>query len=231
MRKEKILGRRKFNEELKEMRRAEIVEAARKVFGRGGFERTTVADICAEAQIAHGTFYHYFKDKMSVLEAVLDEFLGQLYVFLDDWNSQPPTAPEEVSVFLKKGWALIGDVFLENVDLTRIFFQEAYRSGEIFDTRIRSFYDTVSRIFATNLERGIELGGIYPCDTKITAEMIISVMERVFYKFALGEVDEPLETYIRKAAIFIERAIVRKEGRGAVKDFPRSLRALSEEPA
>ncbi len=205
------MGRRKFTEELKEMRQAEIVEAARKVFSENGYERTTVAGICAEAEISHGTFYHYFKDKLSVMEAVLDEFLGRIRVYLDVWGAELPNAPEGVADFIKRGWSLLIEFFIENMDITRIFFQEAYRSGDVFNTRIKTFQDAVTQTVAQHLNRGVELGMLYPCDTGLTADLIVSVIERAFYKFAIGEVGEPLESYVEKAALFIERAIVKRD--------------------
>jgi len=202
-----VLGRGRFAAEVKKMRRAEIIRAARKVLGQKGFERATVADICAEAEIAHGTFYHYFKDKLSVLEAVLDEFLQQVYEALAFLGRQPVTSPEEISKSFEKGWVLLGGLFVENRDITRIFFQEAYRSGEVFDTRIKSFYDRLSKNIASYLERGVELGFLYPCEPGITADMIISAVERAFYKYVVEEIDEPLDAFMGKAALFVQRAI------------------------
>jgi AcrR family transcriptional regulator len=204
------LGRNRFAIEVKKLRRAEIVAAARRVLGQKGFERATVADICAEAEIAHGTFYHYFKDKLSVLEAVLDEFLQQVYEALAFLGSQPLSGAEEIRKSFEKGWQLLGTLFIENKDITRIFFQEAYRSGEVFDTRIKSFYKDLSRSIASYLERGIELGFLYPCDAEITADMIISAVERAFYKYVVEEVDESLESFTGKAALFVQRAIFKR---------------------
>jgi AcrR family transcriptional regulator len=192
------------------MRRAEIVNAARTVLGRKGFDRATVADICAEAEIAHGTFYHYFKDKLSVLEAVLDEFLQQVYEALAFLGAQPAAGPDEIKQFFEKGWMLLGRIFVENKDITRIFFQEAYRSGEVFDTRIKSFYRDLSQNIASYLERGVELGFLYPCDPEITADMIISAVERAFYRYVVEEVDESLEAFMGKASLFIQRAIFKR---------------------
>jgi AcrR family transcriptional regulator len=50
-----------------------LVGAARALFATRGFEGTTIADIAEAADLGFGTFYRYFPDKESVLEAVLDE--------------------------------------------------------------------------------------------------------------------------------------------------------------
>jgi len=56
-------------------RRADIVRAAHRCIARRGFERATTAQICTEAGVSSGTFFHYFPTKTAVLVAVLQEGL------------------------------------------------------------------------------------------------------------------------------------------------------------
>ncbi len=53
--------------------RQSILEAARAVFARIGYEATTVRDIIRETDLAAGTFYNYFRSKEEVFEALADE--------------------------------------------------------------------------------------------------------------------------------------------------------------
>ena len=55
-----------------EFRRAEILDAARKVFARQGFERGMMDEIAREAGIAKGTVYLYFRSKQEIFRAVLE---------------------------------------------------------------------------------------------------------------------------------------------------------------
>ncbi len=52
--------------------RQAILEAARRVFARLGYDATTVRDIIRETELAAGTFYNYFKSKEEVFEALSD---------------------------------------------------------------------------------------------------------------------------------------------------------------
>ena len=49
-----------------------LIDAARGLFARQGFEATTIAAIAEAADLGFGTFYRYFPDKDAILEAVLD---------------------------------------------------------------------------------------------------------------------------------------------------------------
>lgn len=56
-------------------RRATIVDAAYRCMARHGYERTTTAQICKNAGVSSGTFFHYFPTKAAVLAAVLEDGL------------------------------------------------------------------------------------------------------------------------------------------------------------
>ena len=53
-------------------RLTEILDAAEKLFATKSYDLTTVNDILEVVGIGKGTFYHYFKSKEEVMEAVLD---------------------------------------------------------------------------------------------------------------------------------------------------------------
>lgn len=59
-----------------EQRRAQILEAARRLFVEGGYEGTRVEDILGELSLSKGGFYHHFASKDEVLEALVREELG-----------------------------------------------------------------------------------------------------------------------------------------------------------
>ncbi|SHF79870.1 TetR/AcrR family transcriptional regulator [Streptoalloteichus hindustanus] len=56
-----------------EAKRRHILNAAAVCFARKGFERTTVAEICAEAGISSGSLFHYFPTKRSVFVAIFEQ--------------------------------------------------------------------------------------------------------------------------------------------------------------
>ena len=52
-------------------RKNEIIDTAEHLFAVKGYEQCSVNDILKEIGIAKGTFYHYFKSKEEVLDAVI----------------------------------------------------------------------------------------------------------------------------------------------------------------
>ncbi len=53
-------------------RRAQILDAATKVFAEKGFHNATIKDVAKAAGIADGTIYNYFENKTALLLGILD---------------------------------------------------------------------------------------------------------------------------------------------------------------
>jgi AcrR family transcriptional regulator len=53
--------------------RQKILDAGRAVFGRQGYDATSIAEVGAEAQIAKSVLYHYFGSKAGLYRAILEE--------------------------------------------------------------------------------------------------------------------------------------------------------------
>lgn len=59
-------------------RREQILQAALSCFGRKGFHRTTMRDICEEAGVSPGAVYRYFKSKDEFIKAASTEYAERL---------------------------------------------------------------------------------------------------------------------------------------------------------
>ena len=63
--------------------RARLLEAGKTVFERDGFLQARISDIAAEAQVSHGSFYHYFDSKETLFREIAEEVEVRL-VSMDD---------------------------------------------------------------------------------------------------------------------------------------------------
>ena len=61
-----------------EVRRVQILEAAKRCFARQGYHETKVDDIVREAGLSKGALYWYFKGKGELLDALCDSFAKEL---------------------------------------------------------------------------------------------------------------------------------------------------------
>ena len=61
-----------------EERRTELIETAESLFSQKGYEYTAVSDIVKKINVGQGTFYHYFKSKEDILEAVAEKVVAPI---------------------------------------------------------------------------------------------------------------------------------------------------------
>lgn len=78
--------------------RERLQRAALELFTQRGFDRTTAADIAAEAGVTERTFFRYFTDKREVLFTPQDEFDALFLAGLPTETSSDPRALIEAAV-------------------------------------------------------------------------------------------------------------------------------------
>ena len=76
-------GRRRRREEVRDLFRTAILDAAEAVFAEDGFEAARIQDIAARARIGVGTVYNHFDKKEDVLAELVDERTGEVIRLLE----------------------------------------------------------------------------------------------------------------------------------------------------
>lgn len=81
------------------VRRAQILNAARKCFANSGFKATTVDDIAAEAGVSVGLLYRIFGSKMAIVEAmILDQVEEQIAQAFEIISTSPKSGIDRARV-------------------------------------------------------------------------------------------------------------------------------------
>ncbi|MFA9445452.1 TetR/AcrR family transcriptional regulator [Egicoccus sp. AB-alg6-2] len=147
---------------------ARLREAARAVFAERGYAAARVEDIVAMAGVSHGTFYTYFENKGSALDALIDETARQLQAVVDE--------PWEGSDVLATIAAVIDrfvDVFSQHADVVRAWF-EAAAHDKHFRDRLRDVRRGYVERVAENLEPAL---AATPHDAGVAAAALVAMVE------------------------------------------------------
>lgn len=80
--------------------RERIVETADQLIYRHGYDHTSFADIAGAVQISRGNFYHHFKSKDEILDAVIERRLAATQAMLDEWERASDTPLERLRSFV-----------------------------------------------------------------------------------------------------------------------------------
>lgn len=81
--------------------RDHIVEAADQLFYRQGFEHTSFSHIADAVQISRGNFYHHFKSKDDILNAVIDARLARTRRMLEQWEAEGKQPADRIRSFIQ----------------------------------------------------------------------------------------------------------------------------------
>jgi AcrR family transcriptional regulator len=87
----------RLTEARKELRRAQIAEAAMRCFGRNGLERTSIADITAESGLSPGSIYAHYRSKAELVQAAARSTMAGQAAAISAWaTSDQPPDPDEL---------------------------------------------------------------------------------------------------------------------------------------
>ena len=64
-------------------RMKDIIDKAEKIIFKKGYDNTSIAEIIDKVGIAKGTFYHYFRSKDELLDAIVDRMLEEIWARAD----------------------------------------------------------------------------------------------------------------------------------------------------
>jgi len=178
---------------LKEYRVRELMEAARRVIGRHGFEGTTIDRVAEDARVAKGTIYLYFSNKEDLLHAAV--FEGLRAMIDETLRSDRPDLPplERLRAFVKTQFRIQSS----NQDFLKAFFLESkfvtFEAGDERGEALRSLYTEHLNFIASILESAVEAGVFRRLDPQFAAYALTEMMTGCLRRRLLGLVGTPVE--------------------------------------
>lgn len=179
-------------------RRAAILDAAREVFATRGYALANVADICAAAGIARGTFYLYFENKSDILVAVLRAVEDRVREVLA--TRQPlekaigrlaRTDAASALGFCESRLADVLGAIVTDEKSLRVVMREARAAGGAIAETIERIDDVVLEALERDLRLAQEARLFRRGDTRLIARYILGGVEKVLL-LALAK-DEPID--------------------------------------
>ena len=127
---------------------ARIIEAADNEFYLHGYENTTIANITSAAGMAVGTFYLYFKDKLSLYHYILFDYQDRLRRYIQARIGNCNGRIEKEKLGLMAWLEFIND----NPKSYNIIWQSLFIDKKLFI----DYYSTFSRSYERGLQNGRE---------------------------------------------------------------------------
>ena len=179
---------------LKNYRVGEILDAARRVIGRFGFEGTTIDRVADEARIAKGTIYLYFpKGKDELLNSAVVEGIRDLTLELarGDDATRPPM--ERLASLIRSMFKIqkSHEDFFKALILDSRFV--SYEPGDRRGEELRKVYLEWVDYFACVLRSAADQGAIRATDPQLAALTLAEMMTAPLRRRLLSLTDTPPE--------------------------------------
>lgn len=170
-------------------KRRRILEGALRAFAKKGFYNTKVSEIAAEAGVADGTIYLYFKNKDDLLislfedrmEWVIDRLQAELKVI-------PGDAVSKIQAFIQLHFALV----IENRDLAEFITVELRQSAKFVKEYKNPKFADYLRILQGIIEDGQREGTLRAdLDSRLTSRAIFGALDEVLLQMTLSRAITP----------------------------------------
>lgn len=137
-------------EEIRENKRAIILEAALELFSTHGYHATSISLITKKAKISKGLLYNYFESKESLLEKIIIEGFEELIHFFDK-NKDGVLTDEEFEYFIRESFSLIKS----NVHFWKLYFSLLIQPVviDILNKKMLEFFEPFFAIFTNFFAR------------------------------------------------------------------------------
>ncbi|MBN1691763.1 MAG: TetR/AcrR family transcriptional regulator [Dehalococcoidia bacterium] len=154
------------------VRRNEILFAARDLFNRHGYARTSMNQIAEKAGIAHGTIYFYFDSKLAVADALVNGYIRGVSEILEKSLSDS-IGPEQIRT-------CVHNVVLyasKNSDIIRLMDIRCTLGMD--SIREPDASQKLEKILVAAITRGISRGRLREYDPLLAAKMVTGIVEWV----------------------------------------------------
>lgn len=167
----------------------QILDAAIKVFSRKGFDQARMEDVGREAGISKATVYLYFKNKDSLIDAIMERIFSRELATLTELQDVPESAEQRLRQF---GAVMVQDITRLRPMMPLIY--DLYALGlrkkpmrRLLGDFLQQFVDLIAPV----IQQGVERGEFRAVDARETAITLAASLEGVLlvWGFAPDMVD------------------------------------------
>jgi len=186
--------------------RSKILESAIKLFSTRGFNAASVDDICKDAGISKGAFYHHFETKQALFLALLDGWLQTIDSAIE--ASKEMTVPETF-MQMTEAFPYIFETAGEGLPMFLEFWLQASRDKKIWEASIAP-YRRYHKYFTTLIKKGVDEGSFVEVDPELTSRMIVSTAMGLLLQSLLDPKGAKWEKVARESTNMLVNSLLKK---------------------
>ncbi|MFD2969656.1 TetR/AcrR family transcriptional regulator [Sphingobacterium bambusae] len=152
-----------------DIKRAKILEVAKRRFAHFGMAKTTMAEIAKDLSFSKALLYYYFPDKHSLYTAVLEYVINDMISKVDSYLLKASSIEKSILFAIESRMELMRENYNLFEYSSSLFMQNPGEMGK----SLGPFFDRVRDQFGRILRIGVDNGEIVVDNIEETAELLL----------------------------------------------------------
>jgi AcrR family transcriptional regulator len=189
--------------------RAQIMQAAQKLFAQNGYDATGVAEICKAAGVSKGAFYHHFPTKQALFLELLKTWLSGL----DAQMTAAVEGPHNVTQALLDMAGMMQNVFQvanEQLPIFLEFWTQSSRDPVVWQTTIAP-YRRYQTFFTALVQSGVDEGSLKAVDPEAAARLILAMAVGLLFQSLLDPQGANWENMTKQSMQLLMNGLAKEE--------------------
>ena len=182
------------------------MKSAVKLFSDRGFNAASVDDICEDAGISKGAFYHHFESKHALFLALLNGWLKTIDTAIQ--ASKDKTAPETF-MQMTEAFPYIFETAGNHLPMFMEFWLQASRDEKIWQASIAP-YRRYHKYFTSLIKKGVDEGSFVDVDPQIASRLIVSTAMGLLLQSLLDPQGAKWEKVARESTTMLLNSLIKK---------------------
>ncbi len=183
-----------------------IMDSAIRLFSARGYNSASVDEICIDAGVSKGAFYHHFKSKQDLFLALLDGWLKTIDDAIEASKDKPVP---ETFMQMTQAFPYLFESAGENLPMFLEFWLQASRDKKIWQASIAP-YRRYHKQFSDLIRRGVEEGSFVEVNPELTSRMIISTAMGLLLQSLLDPKGAKWEKVARESTTMLVDGLLKK---------------------
>jgi AcrR family transcriptional regulator len=159
--------------------RKQILSAAKRIFAKKGFHKSSLEEIAREAGLGKGTIYWHFNDKADLVRAVFEDTIDEQLRWIERALGKPTDPITSIRAITKAQLTH----FARNRYLLRVCAAESMFHSEEMKKQLRSSlnqkYTKYTRLLEETFAAAIKKGQLKKTDTRRLSHIFIALMHAI----------------------------------------------------
>ncbi|HBC92354.1 MAG TPA: TetR/AcrR family transcriptional regulator [Pelotomaculum sp.] len=172
-----------------ELKKKEIIKAAREVFAENSYQGTSIKTLAQKAKIATGTFYLYFSNKETLINMIVDELFQELLKSIKNERSKFTDGFDK----LKASMEACIKLFVKEKNMAKILLVQVPSVNNAFNVKLIELENELIKLTQEDLDELKSAGRLPDGDTLVSAMAFVGSFRQVIINWLREGKPENLE--------------------------------------